>query len=258
MQDDIENFLKNSLDTDFIGKNIYHYESITSTMEMGKHLASEGAVEGTIIIADKQTTGKGRLNRIWLSPENNLAISIVLRPTFPTMLKLIMVASVAVVRAIKEITEIDAWIKWPNDIMVRGKKVCGILIENEIKSGKPSFSIIGIGINIDINLSEFTEIASIATSLSVEAGHTVQRTELTCVLLSELEKLYLEAQKSNLVYEEWQRNMEALGKVVRVQSSNTVEQGKAEGVTQNGNLLLRHTDGSISEIVAGDVTIVKG
>jgi BirA family biotin operon repressor/biotin-[acetyl-CoA-carboxylase] ligase len=257
MHDDIESFLKKHLNTSFVGKQIYYYESVTSTMEIAKRLAREAAVEGTIIIADKQTAGKGRLSRIWLSPANNLAISIVLRPTLMTMLKLIMVASVAAVRAIKEVTDIDAQIKWPNDVMIKGKKVCGILIENEFKGDKPNFSIIGIGMNINLNPSIFPEIASLATSLLYETGHEIPRTELVRVLLLELEKLYLQAQDGDSVYEEWQRNMETLGKVIRVQSGDTVEQGKAEAVTKNGNLVLRHSDGSISEIVAGDVTILK-
>ncbi len=257
MHDDIEGFLKKHLNASFVGKQIYYYESVTSTMEIAKRLARETAVEGTIIIADKQTEGKGRLSRIWLSPENNLAISIVLRPTLKTMLKLIMVASVAVVRAIKEVTGIDAQIKWPNDVMIKGKKVCGILIENELKGDKPNFSLIGIGININLNPSIFPEIASLATSLSYETGHEIPRTELARALLLELEKLYLQAQDSDLVYEEWQRNMETLGKVIRVKSGDSVEQGKAETVTKNGNLVLRHSDGSTSEIVAGDVTSLK-
>lgn len=257
MHNNIEAFLKNNLATGFVGKQIHHYKSVTSTMEIAKKLAGKGVPDGTIIIADKQTEGRGRLGRLWLSPENNLALSIVLHPSVNNLPTLIMVASVAVVRAIKKVTGMDAQIKWPNDVMINGKKVCGILIENKLKGDQTSFSVIGIGININLNPATFPEISALATSLSCELGKGVSRTELACALLSELETLYLQAQTGISVYEEWQRHIETLGKLVRVQFGTSIEQGKAEAVTKSGNLILRHSDGRTSEILAGDVTILK-
>jgi BirA family biotin operon repressor/biotin-[acetyl-CoA-carboxylase] ligase len=257
MNDNLERFLKNQLNTDFIGKLIYYYPSVTSTMEIAKNLAKKGATEGTIVIADQQTSGRGRLGRAWLSPNSNVAISIILHPPLSCLTKLIMIASVAVVRAIENTTGIKAEIKWPNDVMIKGKKVCGILIENEIKSSIVDFSVIGIGININLNPIAFPEISALATSLSHELGKEVARAQVTCSLLSELEKLYLQAKSGISMYKEWQKNMETLGKLVRVQSGESVEQGKAEAVTENGNLILRHPNGSFSEIIAGDVTIIK-
>ncbi len=257
MHDDLESFLKKQLNTNFVGKLIYFYPSVTSTMEVAKKLAREGATEGTIVIADQQTSGKGRLGRTWLSPDSNLAMSIILHPPLNFLPKLIMIASVAVVRAIKDVTGIKAQIKWPNDVMIKDKKVCGILIENEVKGGTVNFSIIGIGININLNAVAFPEISAIATSLSHELGREAPRAELTCTILYEIEKLYLKAQSGISVYKEWQKHMETIGKLIRVQSGESVEQGKAEAVTQNGNLILRHSDGSSSEIISGDVTIIK-
>ena len=257
MYDNIEAFLKDHLTTSFVGKQAHHYASVTSTMEIAKKLARQGAVDGTVVIADEQTAGKGRLGRTWLSPENNLSISIILHPSLTNLPRLIMVASVAVIRAIRRITGIDAQIKWPNDVTIKGKKVCGILIENELRGDHISFSVIGIGININLDPFTFPEISALATSLSHEVGKEVSRTELTCALLSELEILYLQAQTGTSVYEEWQRHMETLGKLVRVQFGTSIEQGKTEAVTESGNLILRHSDGHTSEILAGDVTILK-
>lgn len=257
MPNKIDDFLRKHLTTRFVGKEIYYYDAVTSTMEIAKRLAREGVAEGATIIANKQTAGRGRLDRTWLSPDENIAMSIVLRPSLKDLPKLIMVASVAVLRAIKEVTGIKPQIKWPNDIMIKGKKVCGILIENEVKGERVSFSVIGIGINANLNPSDIPEISTMATSLAQELGREVPRAELTCAVLSKLEELYLQAQSSTSVYREWQESMETLGKLVRVQFGTSIEQGKAEAVTEAGNLILRHSDGHISEILAGDVTILK-
>lgn len=257
MQDNLESYLKTQLTTVFVGKQIYFYPSVTSTMEIARKLAKEKAREGTVVITDEQTAGRGRLDRNWLSPENNLAMSIILHPSLNRLPQLIMIASVAVVRAIKNITGIKSQIKWPNDVMIDSKKVCGILIENEVKGNTVNFSIIGIGININLNPAAFPEISTIATSLSQELGREVTRPELAGAVLSELEKLYLQVQSGISVYQEWQKHMETIGKVITVQSGESIDQGKAEAVTEDGNLILRHSDGSFSKIIAGDVTIAK-
>jgi len=257
MKNNIEHFLKSQLNTDFVGKSIHYYPSVTSTMEVAKNLAREGAAEGTTIIADQQTSGKGRAGRTWLSPDSNLSLSIILYPPLNCLTKLIMIASVAVVRAIKSTTCIDSQIKWPNDVMINGKKVCGILIENELKGNTVDFSIIGIGININLDPTAFPEISALATSLSNELGKEVSTAEVARSVLSELEKLYIEAKSGGSVYREWQKNMETIGKLVKVQYLESLEQGQAEAVTREGNLVLRHSDGTVSEIIAGDVTLIK-
>ena len=226
-------------------------------METAKELIKKGAAEGTVVIAGKQTAGKGRIGRTWLSPEGSLAMSVVLKPPLENLPQLVMIASLAVVKAIKQVAGLETRIKWPNDIMLKGKKVCGILIENEVKGGKVNFAVIGIGINVNFQPLDFPEIADIATSLSHEAGQKISNVELTSALLLELERLYLEAQAGAAVYREWQENMETLGKRIKVNTGKSVEQGVAETVTENGNLLLRRDDGSLIEIVAGDVTVIK-
>jgi BirA family biotin operon repressor/biotin-[acetyl-CoA-carboxylase] ligase len=245
------------LNTRFVGRQLYYYHQLPTTMETARELAKKGAAEGTAVIAGTQTTGRGRLARTWLSPEGSLAMSVMLKPALKNLPQLVMIASLAVVRAIKQVTGLESHIKWPNDIMLKGKKVCGILIENEVKGGRVNFAVIGIGINVNFNPQDFPEIADIAISLSHEAGTEISFVELAGTLLDELERLYLEAQAGAAVYKEWQENMETLGKRIKVNTGKTVEQGQAETITENGNLVLRHDDGSLTEIVAGDVTVIK-
>jgi len=254
---DIETYIKSRLNTKLVGQQLYYYHRVATTMEAAKELAKKGTAEGTVVIADTQTAGRGRLSRAWLSPEGSLAMSLILKPSLDNLPQLVMIASLAVVRAIKKVAGLKTQIKWPNDVLIKGKKVCGILMENEIKGERVNFAIIGIGINVNFDPSAFPEISDIATSLSHELGAEVSKVELTIALLSELEQLYLEAQAGAPIYREWQENMEMLGTWVQVKTGETVEQGKAETVTQNGNLILRRADDSLAEIVAGDVTVIK-
>jgi len=259
MQDnqDIKTYIKSRLNTRFVGQQLYYYHRLATTMETAKELARKGTAEGTVIIADTQTAGKGRLGRAWLSPEGSLAMSLILKPSLDNLPQLVMIASLAVVRTIKKVAGLETQIKWPNDILIKGKKVCGILIENEVKGDRVNFAIIGIGINVNFNPLAFPEISDIATSLAHELGAEVSKIELIGALLSELEQLYLEAQAGAPIYREWQENMGMLGRWIQVKTGEAVEQGKAETVTQNGNLILRRADGSLAEIVAGDVTVLK-
>jgi BirA family biotin operon repressor/biotin-[acetyl-CoA-carboxylase] ligase len=226
-------------------------------MKTAKELAKKGTAEGTVIIADMQTAGRGRLDRAWLSPKGSLAISLILKPSLDNLPQLVMIASLAVVRAIKKVTGLETRIKWPNDVLIKGKKVCGILIESEVKGDRINFAVIGIGINANFDPLTFPEISDIATSLSHELAAEVSKAELASALLSELEQLYLEAQAGAPVHREWQENMEMLGRWIQVKTGETVEHGKAETVTRDGSLVLRRADGSLAEIVAGDVTVIK-
>ena len=254
---DIKNSIQRFLNTDFVGRQLYYYRRLATTMEAAKELARKGTAEGAVVIAGTQTAGRGRIGRTWLSPDGGLAMSVMLKPPMANLPQLIMIASLAVVRAIKRVTGLETQIKWPNDVLIKGKKVCGILIENEVKEDKVNFAIIGIGINVNFNPLAFPEIAEIATSLSHELGAEISKAELIGTLLCELEQLYLEAQDGKPVYREWKENMETVGRWIQVKTGEIVEQGKAETVTEKGNLILRLADGSLSEIVTGDVTIIK-
>ncbi|MCX6009508.1 MAG: biotin--[acetyl-CoA-carboxylase] ligase, partial [Chloroflexi bacterium] len=167
---DIKTYIKSRLNTKFVGRQLYYYNRLSTTMETAKELAKKGTAEGTVIIADTQTAGRGRLGRAWLSPEGSLAMSLILKPSLDNLPQLVMIASLAVVRTIKKVAGIEAQIKWPNDILIKGKKICGILIENEVKGDRVNFAIIGIGINVNFDPLSFPEISDIATSLSHELG----------------------------------------------------------------------------------------
>jgi BirA family biotin operon repressor/biotin-[acetyl-CoA-carboxylase] ligase len=255
--EDLTISIRTQLNTKFIGHNLYYYPKLTSTMDIAKRKAQEGADEGTVVIADEQTSGRGQLSRTWLSPRGNLALSLILKPSLDKVHQLIMITSLAVVRTIKKVADIEADIKWPNDVLIGGKKVCGILIENEVQHDKIRFAIIGIGINIDLDPLATPEISSIATSLSSESGKEITKDKAVIALLSEIEQLYLESQAGAPIHQEWKRHMGTLGKHIRVKAGESIEQGKAETVTEGGNLILRRADGSTAEIVVGDVTLMR-
>jgi len=248
--------ITDNLETHFIGQRVICYPRLTSTMEVAKREAARrGAAEGTVIVADEQTAGKGRLKRIWLSPKGNIALSVILYPDVAYLPSLIMIASLAVVHCIEAVTGLKSQIKWPNDVLINGRKVCGILIESDVKGNMVDYAIIGIGINVDLRLSDFPDILSTATSLSHELGREVSRLDVIRQLLVEIERLYLTLQTGGSIYEEWRDSLVMFGRRVRVKLGRTIYEGVAESVTTDGSLLLRHSDGSLTKIVGGDVTL---
>lgn len=243
------------LETRFIGQNVVYYPSLTSTNEVAAREAQQGAAEGTIVVADEQTAGRGRLERVWLSPKGSLAMSVILYPGLSLLPSLIMLASLSVVHGIESATGLRAEIKWPNDVLINGKKVCGILIESDVQGNRVNHSVIGIGINVNLKLAGFPEISSIATSLSDELGRDVSRLVVLRCLLVEFEKLYRTLSSSGSIYKDWRDRLVTLGKQVRATTGNTVYEGVAESVTPDGSLMLRSPDGNLTRIVAGDVTL---
>jgi len=184
-----------------------------------------------------------------------IALSIILYPSIAHLPSLIMLASLAVVRSIEAVTGLRTQVKWPNDVLLSGKKVCGILIESDVRGSTVDYAIIGIGMNVNLALSDFPEITPVATSISDELGKEVSRLGLIQRLLVEMERLYLTLLAGGSIYEEWRDNLVTLGKEVRVESKEAIYEGTAESVARDGSLLLRHSDGSLSKIVAGDVTL---
>ena len=247
--------ITNNLETRFVGQRVIYYPSLPSTMEVAKQEVQRGAVAGTVIIADEQTAGRGRIKRLWLSPQGNIALSVILYPGVAYLPFLIMLVSLAVVHSIEAVTGLKSQLKWPNDVLINGKKVCGILVESNVQSDIVDYAIIGIGINVNLRLSDFPEILSTATSLSDELGRDVSRLSVIRRLLVEVERLYLTLQAGGSIYEEWRDSLVILGKRVRVKSGETVYEGIAESVARDGSLLLRCSDGSLSKIVAGDATL---
>jgi BirA family biotin operon repressor/biotin-[acetyl-CoA-carboxylase] ligase len=249
--------ITSDLATHFVGQRVILYPRLPSTMEVAREEALRGAAEGTVVIAEEQTAGKGRMGRIWLSPKGCVALSVILYPKRGLLPSLVMVASLAVVHAITAVTGLQSQIKWPNDVLINGRKVCGIIIESSAGDNGINYAVVGIGINVNLKTTEFTEIASVATSLSDELGREVSRLSLIKRLLVEIEPLYLSAKNSDAVYQEWRDSLVTLGRKVCARSGNDIYEGIAESVEKDGSLILRLRDGSLKRIVAGDVTLIR-
>lgn len=243
------------LPTRFIGQRVLYYPRLTSTMDIARWEARQKAPEGTVVIADEQTAGRGRIQRVWLSPKGSVSLSVLLYPSLTSLPYLVMLTSLAVVHAVEALTGLKSQIKWPNDVLINRKKVCGILVESDVRGDKVNYAIIGIGINVNNTMADSPEIAAIATSLRDEGGKEISRADLIRQLLIDIEKLYLTLPDGSHIYDEWREKLVTLGKRVRVQSGQTVLEGIAESVDADGRLLLRHPDGTVTRVIAGDVSL---
>ena len=252
---DILDYLEKNLTTSFVGRKLHYLAVTSSTQDVARDMADRGAPEGTAVIAGIQQSGRGRLGRSWISPEGGLATSIILRPATSVLPLLPAISALAVFRTVKSLG-INAEIKWPNDILIGGRKVCGILIEHGLTSGAVRYSIMGIGININFDTSLYPEIAGFATSLSVELGHELPVGQVALRLYIELEGLYLRSMEPDAILTEWATNMITIGSRVKVKSANREIEGMAEGINGSGHLLLRQDDGIVQEILAGDVSLI--
>lgn len=243
-------------DSKLIGREIRFYNSLSSTQKKAKELTEEVDFEGLVVLAAEQTEGVGRLDRKWLSPEGNVYMSVLLKPDIKQLPYLIMLASVAVVKAIDKITRIKAKLKWPNDVLIGGKKVCGIMVETEIKGKKVDYSSIGIGIDVRLNVDKHPEISEIATSLQSELGENINPSDMVEAVLTELDKLYLILQKTpEELHGKWRKLMGMLGEEVSVTCGGDIYLGIAEDVLEDGSLMLKLSEsGDMKKIVYGDVT----
>ncbi len=245
------------LDTQFVGQRVIYFPKVGSTNEAARREAQWGAPAGTVVITDSQTAGKGRLKRSWLSPQGGLALSVILRPNLEYLPYMIMIASLAATYAIEKVTGLKPQIKWPNDVLINQKKVGGILIENDIRKNNLASTVIGIGINVNIRMSDFPDIAGFATSLSDQVKKAVSRLEITRQLLIEMEKLYRRLPEGDAIFSDWKNHLVTLGQVVQVTLGDSVYSGIADSVTEDGNLILRDVYGNLITVSAGDVIHVK-
>jgi len=225
-------------------------------MDAAKQAIWGGAAEGTVVVADHQTAGRGRLEREWLSPpDSSILLSIILYPKLEQLPRLTMAACLAVAQSIEKVTALQPTIKWPNDVLIGGKKVSGILIESDVPGDNVNYAIVGIALNVNLDPATIPEISETATSLKQMLGSDVSRREMLMVLLGEFETLYIMLRRGEPIDREWRRRLETLGKKVAVRCGDEVHEGDAEGVDEDGNLLLRRPDGSLMTIAAGDVTL---
>ncbi|HEY83088.1 MAG TPA: biotin--[acetyl-CoA-carboxylase] ligase [Dehalococcoidia bacterium] len=243
------------LGTRFVGQRVLYYPKLSSTMDIARKEARRGIAEGTVVIAEEQTVGRGRLKRTWLSPQGSIALSIILYPRISYLPYLVMLAALAAARSIEKVTGLKTQLKWPNDVLINGKKVCGILVETEVGENSAAYAIIGIGINVNFKVADFPEILDVATSLADELGRDIPRVKIIRQLLAEVEELCSALPDGEPIYQEWRKRLITLGRKVQVRTSTAILEGIAESVARDGSLLLRQADGSQTRIVAGDVTL---
>ena len=250
--------IKRGLKTELIGQRIVYYSSLGSTNEVLKELAAQGAPEGTLVIADEQTAGRGRMGRRWLAPPGTgLLLSLLFRPDFaPNQAqRLTMICSLAIADAIEGLTGLPVGLKWPNDIFVRGQKVGGILTESGTTGGHLDYIVVGMGLNVNLTISTLPELQGIATSLSQELGREVSRLGLLWKILEGIETRYESLRRGESPHEEWAARLINLGRQVQVTTPQGALVGWAEGVDADGALVLRTPDGQRRRILAGDVTL---
>lgn len=255
-----EDEIKAKLHTDIFGQHIVYKEEVTSTQEEAHELSRNGAEEGTVVIADEQLKGKGRLGRQWLSPPGSgLWFSTILRPDIPPQKapQLTLLTAVAVCEGIREATGLDPQIKWPNDILLNGKKVAGILTEMQSDPDRVQAVIVGIGVNI--NQDSFPkEIVAIATSLRVESGGIMySRADIISVLLKRYEHWYEHYLKHGFsdVKKRWESLTFTIGKKITATTMNKTVVGTAAGITDDGVLILKNDDGTVEYIYSADITL---
>jgi BirA family biotin operon repressor/biotin-[acetyl-CoA-carboxylase] ligase len=254
--------VQRELRTKTIGREIVHRIETGSTNSLAMELAQQGAAEGTAVIAEAQAAGKGRRGRSWVSPQGNLYLSVVLRPAVPVYKAplITLMGAVAVASAIRKHLGVPAAIKWPNDILIRGKKVSGLLTEMSAEPDRIRHIVLGVGVNVNMDLSMLPpDIRSRSTTLAAAAGRSVDRAGLLKALLAELDHWYrCFLKKEADVLTAWQELNETLGKRVAVSGAGVSLEGQAVGVDVEGRLILRLDDGTVRQVAAGDVTIMKG
>jgi len=247
--------------TKSIGRDIRVFLETTSTNDVAEKLARDGVNEGVVVFAEAQTKGRGRLGRKWISPaRKGLWFSVLLRPRLrpQAATQLTIAAATALVRAIQVQTGLTPEIKWPNDILIGGKKVAGILTEMHAELDRVKYVILGIGMDANLSASEFpADLRRWATSLKIESGEPVDRAELAAEILRGLDRDYTRVGSSQLetVADEWEERCDTFGREVIILVGDRRLQGRAESLDADGALLLRTQHGHLERVISGDVTL---
>ncbi len=245
----------------FIGNRVHFLREVDSTNIYAFKLAREGAPDGTVVIADCQTKGKGRMSRTWQSPPGrNIYTSIILRPSVePAVAPQITLASgVAVAELLSEYCPADVTLKWPNDVLIKGKKACGILTEMRTAGEQVDFVIVGIGVNIGMKKDEFhEEFRDSSTSLNEEVGKNVSRLDFAIRLYESLEKWYNKflSEGFSPIKDEWLKYSGIIGKNIKVALRDDIQVGEAIGIDEYGALLILNGEKRTRRVIAGDVSL---
>ncbi len=248
------------LQSNKLGQDIRYKEEVISTQQHAHQWAREGAPEGALFVAEQQTEGKGRLGRPWHSPpRTGIWMSLILRPPIPLTeaSHLTILASLGIKQGIERVTGLPIQIKWPNDLMINGKKICGILTELRGEQDRIHYVIFGIGVNVNTPVEKFPEeLRSIATSLAIEAGQTFHRATLIAAILEELEKVYEQYLASGFgkIKKQWEDESQIKGKQVIARTFQGTIQGIAEGLNSQGALILQ-TDRGWVPVLTADISL---
>lgn len=252
--------LQLALDTTVFGRKAVLLTSTLSTQGDVLKLAEQGQAEGAVVIAEEQTGGRGRFGRQWFSPPGKgIWMSVLLRPDLPLQHtpQLTLLTGVAVCRAVRTCTGADAGIKWPNDLLIDGRKVCGILLESTVEDHEVRYCIAGIGVDVNFDPEDYPEdLTTIATSLKMETGQPVDRTKLTAAILTELEQLYFLYQKEGfgVISALWEALSVSLNREITVTNPQGVIEGKAIGLDPSGALLVEKHDGEHALVISGEIS----
>ncbi len=254
--------IKKYLKTDFIGKDIRYFRNTPSTTWVAKDLCSKEDAEnfnGTILIAEEQTGGVGRLGRAWFSPSGGIWTTIILKPTIPIdkLFFVTMSASIAVARTIRRMYDIGALIKWPNDIYIGDKKVSGILLELAAEADQIHYCLLGIGIDANIKPEDLQcSLQTPITSLNIEIGHDIDRAKFLATMLGEFERRYklVEEGEYKAISREWKSLSLTLEKRVRITTPRRTFEGEAIDLDEYGALIIKKDNGKIERILSGDCT----
>lgn len=252
--------LESSMDTEWAGCAAEYFDKVDSTNTKAKELAERGAVHGTLVVADDQTMGKGRRGRSWTSfPGSGVWMSIVLRPQIPPVCAsmLTLVCALAVVKGVESETGLEVGIKWPNDIVVSGKKICGILTEMSTEVDYINYVVAGIGINV--NIEEFPEeISKVATSLNIESGNKFLRSRLITSTMRAFEEYYsafISCKDMTGLLCEYNKKLVNKDQFVKVLAPGHEYTGVSLGINGKGELLVKTEDGSVQNVLSGEVSV---
>ena len=251
--------LRSALRSPLIGSDILTFRRATSTNDVAVNLARGGAVEGTVVVAEEQTKGRGRIGRNWYSPPNSgLWFSVILRPSLAASRSttISLAGALAITRALKDSYGVRPLIKWPNDILVDGRKICGILTEGEFTGDRINFVVLGVGLNVLGRRGDFpVELQDLATTLEMVSDRQITRTEVLSAVLHEIERQYLLLSESG--FESLRREILShsmlVGSVVKVVTGNGVLEGVAADIDEKGALMVRKENGTLERVIAGDV-----
>ena len=246
--------------TVWAGKNIEFLDKVDSTNTYAKKIAEEGIASGTLVLTEDQYGGRGRRGRSWTNPpRSSIAMSLIVRPDLTpnhaSMMTLVM--GIAVARACRKIAGVDAKIKWPNDVIIEGKKICGILTEMSADPDAIHYVVIGAGINVNVETFP-EELKNIATSLQILTGKKFHRADLICSCMEEFEDCYekfLQTEDMSLLMEEYHRFLVNKDKIVCVMEQKGKYMGTALGIDRYGELIVKKEDGSIVLVYAGEVSV---